>query len=238
MDSRRQETLALLEKGIVLREQQIPTSNCTYLVELGDEAGTRCLAVYKPRDGEAPLWDFPDGTLYRREYLSYLVSEALGWGLVPSTVVREGPYGIGTMQQFIRAQNGRHYFNLLPAHRDELLRFAIFDCVVNNTDRKGGHCLADESGRLWAIDHGLTFSVPPKLRTVMWEFAKTEAPPELRAQVASLMSSAGLVEALKDLLTPAEVEAFCRRVDLVAGSAIIPIQILADVRRPVPWPAI
>jgi len=233
-----QASLSLLARGEVVRQRQLPTSNCVYLVELAAPDGGRGLAIYKPRDGEAPLWDFPDHTLYRREYLSYLVSEALGWHVVPATVLREGPHGLGTMQLFIRAQQGKHYFNLLADHREAMARIALFDCLVNNTDRKGGHCLLDELDRVWAIDHGLTFSAPAKLRTVMWDLSDDPVAPELRSQVSALHALSGLRSSLEEQLAPAEVEAFYRRVDLVLSSDVIPLSTLADRRRPMPWPAI
>ena len=228
----------LLKKGEVLREQMLPSRNGTYVVELGDDDGARCLAIYKPRDGEAPLWDFPYRTLYRREYLSYAVSESLGWGIVPTTLIREGPYGVGTMQRFIYAQQGMHYFNLLAQHKDEMARIAVFDCLVNNTDRKGGHCLADAEGRIWAIDHGLTFSAPHKVRSVMWDLAGEPVPADLRAQVQALAQSRPLRDVLTEHLTKPEADAFYRRIDLIGASAVIPIQALCDRQRPMPWPSI
>ena len=229
---------ALLEKGIVLREQMLPSNNYTYVVELGDGGDGRCLAIYKPRDGEAPLWDFPESTLYRREYLSYLVSEALGWGIVPLTLVRDGPYGIGTMQEFVYAQRGMHYFNLLPGHRPQMARIAVFDCLVNNTDRKGGHTLVDADDRIWAIDHGLTFSPGPKLRTVMWDLVDEAIDPQVKEQVTTLRTHKVLRDALTEHLTKPEVDAFYKRIDLIAVSNRIPIRALADPRKPTPWPVI
>ncbi len=133
----------------------------------------RCRAVYKPLRGERPLWDFPDG-LYRREVAAYELSAALGWSLVPETVARDdGPYGAGSYQRFVDADFTEHYFTLLeqPDHHDLLRRIAVFDLVANNADRKSGHCLLGDDGNIWGIDHGLCFAVPPKLRTVMWDFA-------------------------------------------------------------------
>ena len=232
------EALGLLQNGDVLRERMLYSHNCTYLVQLGDSDGRSCLAIYKPRDGEAPLWDFPHETLYRREYLAYAVSEALGWGLVPTTLIRDGPYGIGTMQRFINARQGMHYFNLLAAHRADMLRIAVFDCLVNNTDRKGGHCLVDAADRIWAIDHGLTFSAGPKLRTVMWDLTEDPVPPALKKEALTLQGDKVLGEALKEHLTPAEVDGFYRRIDLIAKSEYIPLRALSDPYKPVPWPNI
>src|SRR5580698_4821140 len=150
------------------------SSNATLLVtcRLGDE---ELLAVYKPHKGERPLWDFPGG-LFRREVAAFALSEALGWGLVPETVLRaEGPFGEGSVQRFVHeAQDGEgteHYFTLRdkPVWHDTLRRLCAFDVVANNADRKSGHVLLSE-GRLWAIDNGLCFNEHDKLRTVIWDF--------------------------------------------------------------------
>ena len=136
------------------------------------------MAVYKPARGERPLWDYPSG-LYRRERAVYLVSEALGWGLVPPTILRDGPMGPGSLQQFVPADFREQYFSLLerPEHHDALRAICLFDLVVNNGDRKAGHCLLGEDGHLWAIDHGLCLHEEPKLRTVIWDFAGEPFPP-------------------------------------------------------------
>ena len=138
-------------------------------------------AVYKPARGERSLWDFPDG-LYRREVAAYELSEALGWGLVPPTVVRDdGPFGPGSLQLFVEADYEQHYFTLLDdgGHDEDVLRaICAFDIVANNADRKSGHVLRGPDGRLWAIDHGLCFHRQPKLRTVIWDFADEAVPGE------------------------------------------------------------
>ena len=146
-------------------------SNSTFLVTLEDPCAGRSHAIYKPRRGEAPLWDFPNGSLYRREVATYLVSESIGWSLVPPTVARDGPHGVGSMQLFIE-HDPQTYF-VSPAERDRAAseQIALLDWVLNNADRKSEHCIQDLAGRTWAIDHGLTFHVEPKLRTVIWDFA-------------------------------------------------------------------
>ena len=137
-------------------------------------------AIYKPHQGERPLWDFPDG-LYRREAGAYELARALGWEVVPETVVRDGPLGIGSVQRFVDADFSEHYFTLLddPAHHPQLLRMAVFDLVANSTDRKGGHVLVDAAGHLWGIDNGLCLHHEPKLRTVIWDFAGDPLPADL-----------------------------------------------------------
>ena len=137
------------------------SSNGTYLVRVCHD-GQESRAVYKPVHGERPLWDFPPG-LYLREVAAYELSEALGWGLVPETVVRDGPLGTGSLQRFVPADFQQHYFTLLerPEQHDALKATCTFDLVANNADRKGGHCLLGEDGRLWSVDHGLCFHADP-----------------------------------------------------------------------------
>lgn len=214
------------------------SSNAALLVTVThDDAET--LAVYKPQRGERPLWDFPDGSLCHRETAAYVLSEALGWGLVPRTILRDGPYGIGSVQRFVDHDPEEHYFTLLEDHLDTFLRFAVFDVIANNADRKGGHCLRErQTARIYGIDHGLTFHVAPKLRTVIWDFAGETIPDELIADVARLRALLdGQVGAdFRALLHPMEMDALIGRVD----------DVLIDPRLPepdegyhsVPWPMI
>ena len=151
------------------------SSNATLLVtcRLG---GEELLAVYKPSKGERPLWDFPGG-LFRREVAAYVLSEWLGWGLVPETVERrEGPFGPGSVQRFVHEDGTSHYFTLRdePKWHPTLMRLCAFDVVANNADRKSGHVLLAED-RLWAIDNGLCFNSHDKLRTVIWDFGGVPA---------------------------------------------------------------
>jgi uncharacterized repeat protein (TIGR03843 family) len=190
------------------------SSNAALLVTVAS-GSAETLAVYKPQRGERPLWDFPDGTLCRREVASYRVSEALGWDVVPTTVLRDGPFGPGMVQRFVEHDPDDHYFTLLEHHADDFRRFAAFDVVVNNADRKGGHCLCEmATGHIYGIDHGLTFHVGPKLRTVIWDFASQPVPDELLADVDGLRGDlCGPRRAdLGDLLHPAELEALDRRI--------------------------
>lgn len=138
--------------------------------------------VYKPRRGERPLWDFPHGSLCVREQVAFLISEALGWDIVPPTVLREAEHGVGSVQYFVAHDPERHYFTFEgdPAYADQLQQIVLFDVIINNADRKSGHVLIEDGGetavvthpgRLWGIDHGICFHTEPKLRTVIWEFA-------------------------------------------------------------------
>ena len=190
------------------------SSNYTFLVRLGPDPDL--LAIYKPAAGERPLWDFPPGTLFRREVAAYALAKGLGWPCVPPTVVRaKAPHGIGSLQMFV--DGGWDPDQLTHSHdRREWMEFAVFDVIANNADRKAGHCLTDSEGVIWAIDHGLTFHAQTKLRTVIWEFAGRRLPAPMRddlARVAADLDGGELAMALSDLTDPDEVEALRRRVD-------------------------
>jgi len=209
------------------------SSNGTFLVELtlNDTVGH---AVYKPRRGERPLWDFPPA-LYRREIAAYVLSEALGWGLVPLTIEREGPFGDGSMQSFVPADFSQHYFTLRDdeAHHDRLKRICVFDLIGNNADRKSGHCLISEDG-IFAIDHGLMFHVDPKLRTVIWDFGGEPIPQPILDDVRRLLG-AELPDALVALIAPDEREALIRRGRALLASGTFPTD-RSGMRYP--WPLV
>jgi uncharacterized repeat protein (TIGR03843 family) len=201
--------------------------------------------VYKPVAGEQPLWDFPDGTLAQREVAAYVLSEAGGWGVVPPTVLRDGPFGPGSVQLWVGAPepdldpgaglvdvvdpdevppgwhtvvegSGAHGAAVLLVHADDpvLRRMAAFDVVANNADRKGGHVLRG-GGRVWGVDHGLTFHTDPKLRTVLWGWAGERLGADVTACLGATETAlAGdLTDALAELVTPAELDALADRVD-------------------------
>lgn len=174
--------------------------------------GVEVPAVYKPRRGERPLWDFPDGTLYRREVATCVLSDALGWGVVPVTVVRpDGPLGEGALQRFVEHDPEDHYFTLLAGREDRFRQFAVLDILANNTDRKGGHCLYDLANDVvLGIDHGLTFHRHWKLRTVIWDFAGEPVPAPLLddvRRVAHDLERGPLGRELATLLSPPELAA-------------------------------
>ncbi|MPZ73399.1 MAG: SCO1664 family protein [Nitriliruptorales bacterium] len=220
----------------------VNASNHTMLVELdADDGGV--LAVYKPRDGERPLWDFPFGSLHRREVAAFAVSDYLGWGLVPPTVLRDGPLGPGSVQLFIDHDPRRHYFVLVgeQQHDSQLMRMAVFDLLLNNADRKGSHVLLDAEGHVWGCDHGLTFHTEPKLRTVIWEFGGTALPPSWSEDLVRLAHDVGADMApmrlrLLDLLDAEEVAALGARAAGMARLASLPD--LAEDERPYPWPPV
>jgi uncharacterized repeat protein (TIGR03843 family) len=215
------------------------SSNLTFLVTLEGTGGAGAdplNAVYKPASGEQSLWDFPDG-LYRREVAAYVLSEALGWGLVPPTVARDdGPFGAGSLQLFMAADYEHHYFTLFDegGHEEALRTIGAFDVVANNADRKSGHVLRGTDDRLWAIDHGLCFHRQPKLRTVIWDFAQDAVPPGLLADLERLATRPP--EGLDDLLAGSELQALGDRIDQLLEDGIYP-EPLGD-RPPYPWPLI
>ena len=161
------------------------SSNYVFLGQLTGDDGKAGTAVYKPRRGESPLWDFPSGTLFRREAAAYRLSRLLEWDFIPPTVIRDGPQGVGSVQAFIRHDPNSHFFSQRdePPLVPQLKRIAVFDFIANNADRKGGHCLLDDDGRIWGIDHGLCFHEEYKMRTVIWDWAEEAVPEEWLAAV-------------------------------------------------------
>jgi uncharacterized repeat protein (TIGR03843 family) len=213
------------------------SSNATFLVQ-GAVDGIELAAVYKPRRGERPLWDFPEGTLCTREVAAYELSSALGWDVVPVTVLRDGPLGVGAVQRFVDHDPDEHYFTLLEHHEDRFREFAAFDVLVNNTDRKGGHCLHDRVNDIVVgIDHGLTFHEAWKLRTVIWEFAGEAVRPDLAddvCRVATELDDGALRDRLAPLLAPGEIDAIARRAQALLTHGL-PI---ATDRHSMPWPLV
>ncbi|MFI0966811.1 SCO1664 family protein [Streptomyces sp. NPDC021080] len=257
-------TAELLARGeLKVRGRIREASNAVLYCSVSYE-GREAFCVYKPVAGERPLWDFPDGTLAQREVAAYEVSEATGWGLVPTTVLRDGPYGEGMCQVWIEpsaAEDGEGLLALVegeePAegwkaiglaevgegetallvHADDarLRRLAVLDAVINNADRKGGHLLPAQEGRLYGIDHGVTFNAENKLRTLLWGWAGEPLTDEALQVLASLRDAlapgASLATRLAELVTAAEIEATRARVEAM----------LASGKHPEPsgdWPAI
>lgn len=260
------DALTLLAKGELtvqgrLREASNAVLYCTVSHE-GEEA--HC--VYKPVAGERPLWDFPDGTLAQREVAAYELSEATGWGLVPPTVLRDGPYGEGMVQLWIESDADAALLGLVEdeepgegwkavgladvgqgrtallvhADDDRLRRLAVLDAVINNGDRKGGHLLPTADGRLYAIDHGVTFNVDDKLRTLLWGWAgeplTAEATDTLASIATALADGGRLATRLAELLTAAEVAAVRARVAALLDSGTHPLP--SGDWPPIPWPPV
>ncbi|MBN2469831.1 MAG: SCO1664 family protein [Anaerolineae bacterium] len=224
-----QEVMDTLSHGEIQEEHGVLPwgSNYAYLVSMSDEARS-LLAVYKPQRGERPLWDFPAGTLCYREVAAFKVSEALGWQLVPPTVLRSGPYGLGSIQFFIHHDPEVTYFTPFPEEAwPQLQYFVVFDYLINNADRKGGHCLLDAEGHLWGIDHGVTFHFQPKLRTVIWDFAGQPVPGPIIEDLGVFCDTLNASEPegkgfLQGLLSEQEVMAFRRRLDTILETRVFP----------------
>ena len=194
-------------------------------------------AVYKPTIGERPLDDFPDGTLSRREVAAWHVSEALGWGIVPPTVLRDGPFGEGMVQQFVELDESVDVVALVVGDDVRLRRIAVFDAAVNNTDRKGGHLLPVDGGRhVFGVDHGVCFSAEPKLRTVLWGWRGERFEPDERDGLARLAAAleSGLGADLGALLSRTEVDATRRRVERLLATGRFPFP--SPTWPAVPWP--
>jgi uncharacterized repeat protein (TIGR03843 family) len=216
-------------------------SNYVYLLRMADSAAGEGYAVYKPQRGEAPLSDFPDGTLYKRERAAYVVSEALGWGLIPPTVVREDGLGagLGVLQLFVEHDPAQNYFTLKDDHAETMMKVAVYDWLTNNADRKGGHCLLAADNRIWCIDQGLTFHDEDKLRTVIWEF-QGQAPPATLVQDIErfreqLDNNGPLRSELEGLLFNQELRRLNERAEMIVGGAVLPPP---PPWRPYPWPMV
>ena len=247
----------LLAGELTLHGRVMPASNATFVGEIDERR-----VIYKPVAGERPLWDFPDGTLAAREEAAYLVSESLGWDVVPLTFRRDGPHGPGMVQLwqepdpvqeavtlvsnevvpegFLHVFDGLddrdHVVSLVHEDTPELRRMAVFDAVVNNADRKGGHVLAMTDGHRYGVDHGLTFHVEHKLRTVLWGWAGDLLTDEDRACLEQLADRLDddLGERLGDLVTWHEVEATRRRVKRLLRIGTLPEP--GQGWRAIPWP--
>jgi uncharacterized repeat protein (TIGR03843 family) len=235
--------LAVLRDGYMEERGLLPySSNYAFLVTMSDDE-LELPGVYKPRRGENPLWDFPSGTLCRRETAAYEISAALDWNLVPPTVLRDGPHGLGSVQFFIDCDPDIHYFSMQEDARyaPALRQLSLFDFLINNADRKGGHCLFGADQRMWAIDHGICFHSEYKLRTVIWEYSDQPITDELLEDLVALKGA--LAEAnsplnvtLYDLLSHPEYSAVCSRLERLLTAERHPSP--PPHQRNYPWPPI
>ncbi|MBN2149090.1 MAG: SCO1664 family protein [Anaerolineales bacterium] len=232
---------AVLWEGTVeLKGRFVWGSNYTFLVEVAQEDQV-LPAVYKPTRGERPLWDFPAASLARREAAAYLVSQALGWELVPPTVFRmEAPLGPGSLQLFIDHDPEYHYFNFNEEDRQRLRPAALFDLLINNADRKASHVLVDQDHHLWLIDHGICFHAENKLRTVIWDFVGEKFSEALAADLGvflhRLQPPSDLVDSLADLLEGEEIDALIARATRLLARNRFPNP--RPETRPYPWPPV
>lgn len=233
--------LEALHKGsLELQGQFLSGSNYTFLGDI-KHGDLEFQVVYKPIRGEQPLWDFPHGSLSRREVAAYLLSEALNWGLVPPTILRkDGPLGPGSLQQYIDHDPNNHYFNFDERDRQRLRPVVVFDLLLNNADRKGGHILRDAKDNLWLIDHGLCFHAEEKLRTVVWDYSGEEIPDDLMKSVSSLIDKLRegekLYNELIQYLRPGEVSAVLARARRLCETGRFPSPPAS--RRSYPWPPV
>ncbi|MCH1512762.1 MAG: SCO1664 family protein [Acidimicrobiales bacterium] len=210
------------------------SSNATFLIDVR-HSDLVVQGIYKPARGERPLWDFPEGLFYR-EVASFELSDFLEWDIVPPTIVREGPLGNGSIQLFIPCDLGIHYFDIVkdPLHHQCLMKICVFDFIANSTDRKGGHCLLDPHGNVWAIDNGLTFHNEFKLRTVIWDWAGEQIPEAILTDL-EILSTSPIPENIASYLNPTEQEAFLQRVRQLLEVQKFPVD-TSGTRYP--WPVI
>lgn len=213
----------------------VDASNATLFGVMHHEGAT-LEVIYKPVAGERPLWDFPDGTLADREYVAFLLSDRTGMDLVPPTILREGPAGLGMVQRWIDVDESIELGSYFAQDRQELRRLALFDAIINNTDRKIGHLLPDQTGHLFACDHGVTFHTEDKLRTVLWQWAGDALTEEEFAILDQTLTFIDLnTTSLTTHLTEAEIEATCARINKLRSEGIMPLP--SEDWPAIPWPA-
>ena len=233
-----EEITAMMESGKMGALKLVPWgSNYTFITSLcNEDSGAEYAVIYKPRRGEVPLWDFPNGTLYKREYAAYLVSRALGWNFIPPVIIRDGHHGVGTVQVFIDVDENIQYYQFRDSHDHELKRIVLFDLITNNADRKAGHCLLGADGFIWGIDHGLCFNSVPKLRTIIWDYSGEPIPLDICQDLMEFATDpvrTSLLRAqLEELLERREVDIFFRRLEQVLQSPEFPN---LSSRRQIPW---
>jgi uncharacterized repeat protein (TIGR03843 family) len=226
----------LLQGEIVVTGRLIDASNATLLAECSFETKkVRC--IYKPIAGERPLWDFPDGNLAQREYAAYLISKYANLNLVPFTILRDGPFGVGMVQQWIDIDESVDLATFFSTDDSQLRKMALFDAIVNNTDRKIGHLLPQSDGKLFGCDHGVTFHHEYKLRTVLWQWAGdslTQNEEQILKDLSQKLKDTK-IENLSSLITDLEYQALLTRVDelLKIGTFPMPIHDWPAI----PWPA-
>lgn len=237
----RAQVCELLTRGEIEMQGMVPwSSNYTYVVSV-KHRDRQAYAIYKPQCGERPLWDFEDGTLCKREVAAYELSEFLGFPNIPVTVLREdAPQGLGMVQEFVDHKRRENFFTVRDKHRAEMQGIAVFDALVNNTDRKGGHILVDQNGVVWTIDHGVTFHEDPKLRTVIWDFVDEPIPEALCKQLdklrAALKTNEPIRAKLDLLLARSELRALNARLNELLQTRVYPSP--PDDWPHIPWPPV
>jgi uncharacterized repeat protein (TIGR03843 family) len=235
-DSWVEKSIAHLISGeLEITGRLVDASNATLFGVMHHE-GSTLEVIYKPIAGERPLWDFPDGTLADREYVAFLLSDKTGMDLVPPTILREGPAGLGMVQRWIDVDESIDLGSYFAQDRQELRRLALFDAIINNTDRKIGHLLPDQRGHLFACDHGVTFHTENKLRTVLWQWAGDALTEE---EIGTLDQTLTFIDvntaSLSVHLTNEEIEATCIRISKLRSDGIMPLP--SEDWPAIPWPA-
>lgn len=225
----------LMSKGtLTVTGRLVDASNATLFGTIVDGAD-EVRVIYKPVAGERPLWDFPDGNLAQREYAAFLISEIGGWNLVPLTILRDGPFGIGMVQQWIDIDESVDLALYYREDHESLRAMALFDAVVNNTDRKIGHLIPSPDGKLFGCDHGVTFHEEDKLRTVLWQWAAKNLSDQEVKQLQQLRQSlVSEEELLTNLISAVEFKALLGRVDRLLTEKVFPEP--SDEWPAVPWP--
>ncbi|GMQ77607.1 MAG: SCO1664 family protein [Anaerolineae bacterium] len=230
----------LLENGQIELDGLVPWgSNYTFLVQVVNGT-SEVNAIYKPSQGERPLWDFASGTLSLRERAAFLVSEMFGWHFVPPTVLREGPHGFGSVQFFVDHDPKKHYLTFREEIRDQAQAFALFDILINNADRKSGHVIQDDKGQFWLIDHGVCFHTEYKLRSVIWDFSGAPIPKLLLDDLHIFQSTICSTDnqqwiELNELLSAREIAAFHARLERLIQTGNFPPP---GPGRHYPWPLV
>jgi uncharacterized repeat protein (TIGR03843 family) len=220
------EQIELLDQG----------SNYTFFATLSSNSNTKINAIYKPKNGEIPLRDFPKGTLFKRERAAYLLSRILKWKFIPPTIIKEGPYGIGSLQYYVNHDPSIHYLNIKGNYENEFGIISIFDWICNNADRKAGHIIYGNDGNIWGIDQGLTFNTEYKMRTVIWYEPNQVIPDFIIEKLSTLnnklLSKSVVSKEIQELLTKEELIATVQRIQ-----EIIKLGTFPDIRfGRVPWP--
>lgn len=227
----------ILDKGkLEVIGRLVDASNATLFGEISLDGHTKRV-IYKPIAGERPLWDFPDGNLASREYAAYLISDYGEFNLVPRTLLRDGPFGIGSVQEWIDIDEEIDVIEIAQSNDRAIRSMALFDVIVNNTDRKFGHILIDKNSKIYGCDHGVTFHVDFKLRTVIWQFAGLSLKSEEKDQLKKVLD--GLFQGeldLRELLSSEEIEALASRIENLLTSESFPLP--SEEWPAVPWPPV
>lgn len=232
-----EEVSKMLLEGDLGEPRLVPWgSNYTFAVSVNPQKDSSFLAIYKPLEGEAPLWDFPKG-LYKREVAAFVTSEAMGWRLVPPTVVRLGPHGVGSLQLYVPPDDETDYSILQEDYTDVLQQIALFDMIINNADRKAGHSFLGTDGHVWCIDHGLSFHAYPKLRTVVWDFQGTPIPPKFLCSVNKFQKAVeekvAPIGSLRELISDEEMTSLKLRLEIILDEPVYPSP---THHKHYPWP--